>query len=219
MGCGDAKLGGHSEVKHMTDSIPEMIDIVFDLGGETPPASYPFALWTELLRLVPLLAEQKSAGILPLRLTANSDGMLLPKRTRLVLRLPAELADRAIAHLSGQPVEVHGSRMRLGAGKKRTIQPYPTVHAQMVAGASDEVLFMDAIREQLRELGVAGNLICGKRHTLSGGQQAIHGFSLVIYDLKPDASLKLQYAGLGESRKYGCGIFIPYKVISGLSED
>jgi len=26
----------------------------------------------------------------------------------------------------------------------------------------------------------------------------------------------LLYAGLGSHRKYGCGVFVPYKVISGL---
>jgi hypothetical protein len=40
-----------------------------------------------------------------------------------------------------------------------------------------------------------------------------------VHDLKSDASLKLQYAGLGESRQYGCGIFVPYKAITGLNDD
>jgi CRISPR-associated protein Cas6 len=203
----------------MTTHVPEMIDIVFDLGGETLPASYPFALWAELVRRAPLLAEQRLAGILPLRLAANSDGMLLPKRTKLVLRLPAALADQAAAQLSEQNIEVHGSRLQLGKGNKRPIQPYPTIHAQMVAGVTDEVLFMDDIDIQLKKLGISGNLICGKRHTLTSDHQSIQGFSLVIHDLKPEASLKLQYAGLGGSRQFGCGIFIPYKVISGLSDE
>lgn len=201
----------------MTRIVPEMIDLVFDLGGETLPASYPFALWTELLRLAPHLTEQ--SGIIPLRLSSNSEGMLLPKRVKLVLRLPTELADQTTTDLSDQQLEVAGSRLQLGKAKTRPILPYPTIHAQMVAGVVDEVLFMEDIGLQLGELGVAGKLICGKRHTLTGGQQQIHGFSLVIHDLKPEASLKLQYAGLGSSRQFGCGIFIPYKVIAGLSDD
>ena len=203
----------------MTDNVPEMIDIVFDLGGETLPASYPFALWAGLLRLAPQLAEQRHIGILPLRLATTGDGMLLPKRAKLILRLPAALADQTTPRLSGQQIEVAGSRLRLGRGEKRLIQPSPTIHAQMVAGLTDEVLFMDDINTQLAGLGVSGNLICGKRHTLTGEQQSVHGFSLVIHDLKPEASLKLQYAGLGGARQFGFGIFIPYKVISGLSDD
>jgi CRISPR-associated protein Cas6 len=203
----------------MVTNVPEMIDIVFDIGGEMLPASYPFALWAELVRLAPQLAEQRHTGILPLRLAPNSDGMLLPKRAKLVLRLPESFADQATARLSDQQIKVEGSRLQFGKGKKRLILPYPTIHAQMVAGVADEVLFMNDIDSQLRELGTSGNLICGKRHTLTGSQQSIHGFSLVIHDLKPEASLRLQYAGLGGNRQFGCGMFIPYKVISGLSDE
>jgi len=39
----------------------------------------------------------------------------------------------------------------------------------------------------------------------------------VIHNLKPEDSLRLQYTGLGSDRQYGCGIFVPYKVISDLS--
>ena len=203
----------------MTTSISEMIDVVFDLGGETPSASYPFALWAELLRLSPQLQEEFNVGILPLRLSESSDGMLLPKRTRLAVRLPLTLAEQTIAQLSNQVLKVEGCRMQLGKGKTKPIQFYPTIHAQMVAGESDEAAFMEDIAKQLKLLGVTGNLICGKQHTLKGKNESIHGFSLVIHDLKAEASLKLQYAGLGSSRHLGCGIFIPYKVISGLSDD
>jgi CRISPR-associated protein Cas6 len=225
MGSRHAELGEYPKMnmpgtnKPMAIGIPEMTDIAFDLGGESLRASYPFSLWAGLARLAPLLEEQKYAGILPLRLAANSDGMLLPKRAKLILRLPAELAGPVTALLSEQQIEVDGSRLNLGKGKARPILPSPTLHAQIVAGITDEVQFMADINLQLHKLGVAGNLICGKRHTITGKQQSIHGFSLVIHDLKPEASLKLQYAGLGGSRQFGCGIFIPYKVISGLSDD
>jgi len=220
VGGSHEKLGGYSkEIDIMTNRIPEMFDMMFELGGETPSAAYPFSLWAELLRLAPQLAEQRHAGILPLRLPANSEGMLLQKRARLILRLPAEPGEQIAAHLTGQEIVVNGRPLHIGKGAKRLIQAYPTVHAQMVAGASDEVLFMADINTQLSELGVAGNLICGRKHVLTDELQSIQGYSLVIHDLKPDASLKLQYAGLGGSRRFGCGIFVPYKVISGLSDD
>src|SRR4030067_490848 len=75
------------------------------------------------------------------------------------------------------------------------------------------------IKKQLGELSITGKLICGRRLTINGGQNPIQGYSLVLHDLKAEASLQLQYLGLGEDRQFGCGIFIPYKVISGLSED
>ena len=77
-------------------------------------------------------------------------------------------------------------------------------------------MFMDGIRKRLSEMDITANLVCGMRRTLAGGQRTIHGYSLVVHDLKPEASLQLQYAGLGEERHFGCGIFVPHKIISGL---
>lgn len=202
-----------------TRKIPVMVDMVFELGGESPSASYPFALWEELLRLAPLLAEQTHVGMLPLRLSGNDTGMPLPRRTKLALRLQEEIADQVAELLTEQLIMVEGSRLLLGKGKKRPIQHYPTIHAPIVASASDEVQFMADIAAQLKELGVIGNLICGRHQVLSSDKQRIEGYSLVIHDLKSDASLKLQYAGLGDFREFGCGVFIPYKVISGLDDD
>jgi CRISPR-associated protein Cas6 len=200
-------------------NILEMIDMVFDLEGGTLPAAYHIALWDALLRHVPQLAEEKLVGVLPLRSTVNSQGMLLAKRTKLVMRMPTVLAKPASSGLSGQQLDIAGSTMRVGAAKTRPIQPYPTIHAQLVTGSSDEALFVEDIRKQMGELGVTGKLICGKRITINGGQRSIHGYSLVLHDLKAEASLQLQYAGLGDERQFGCGIFVPYKVITGLSED
>jgi len=200
----------------MADDTPEMIDLMFDLDGGILPGSYPFALWAALLHHLPQLAEEQQVGILPLRLSESQEGMLLPKRAKLVLRLSSALADHAVAGLQGRQLDVSGNPLLLGSGKKRTIQPSPTLHAQLVSGASDEVLFLDIVNAQLGKMGITGNLICGMRRTLTGDQQSIQGYSLVVHDLKPEDSLLLQYAGLGEGRQYGCGIFVPYKVISGL---
>jgi len=197
--------------------MPEMIDMVFDLGGGTLSAAYPFALWAALICRAPRLAEEKLVGVLPLRTAESNEGMLLPKRAKLVLRLPAALAEHAATALSGRRLDVTGEgTMQLGKCRPRSILHSPTIHAQLVAGATDEMLFTNGIINRLSEMGIAGKLICGKRGTLAGDRQSIHGYSLVIHDLKPEASLHLQYAGLGENRQFGCGIFVPHKVISGL---
>jgi CRISPR-associated protein Cas6 len=200
-------------------NISEMIDMVFDLEGGTLPAAYRHALWTALLGQFPRLAEEKLVGVLPLRSTVSGQGMLLAKRAKLAIRMPTALAESAASSLTGQQLDIGGSTIRIGDVKKRPIQPYPTIHAELVTGSDDEVVFVEDIRDQMGELGVAGKLICGKRIAVNDGQRSIHGYSLVLHDLKPEASLLLQYAGLGVDRQFGCGIFVPYKVITGLSED
>lgn len=205
-------MGAGTEVSKAT---AEMIDLVFDLHGETLPPDYPFALWAELARLVPELAENEAVGVLPLKVAESGGHVLLAKRTKLVLRMPQDLVQAAAA-LAGARLDLARGILTLGGMKKRELLPHPTLHAQLAAGADDEMEFMEAVQARFTALEISANTICGRRRTLSDGRQSISGYSLVVHDLKPEASLLLQSAGMGEGRRYGCGIFMPYKVISDL---
>ncbi|HLP99354.1 MAG TPA: type I-MYXAN CRISPR-associated protein Cas6/Cmx6 [Sideroxyarcus sp.] len=199
----------------MSHPAPGMIDAVFDVSGGTLPPDYPFALWDALLAHVPALAEDALVGVLPLKTAESEAGRLLPKRAKLVLRLPARFAGHCDT-LSGRQLDIGVTTLRLGSGKLRDIQPYSTLHAHLVTGAEDEVEFLQEMTARLAELGIAGKLICGMRNRMTAPDRMIHGYSLVVHDLKPDASLQLQYTGLGAERRFGCGIFIPYKAITDL---
>jgi CRISPR-associated protein Cas6 len=192
-----------------------MIDVVFEISGGTLPVAYPYELWNELARLVPELGDEENIGVIPLRMAASKEGMLIPKRAKLVLRLPHELAD-VVSSLAQKQMQVADSELQLGSCKTRPIQYYPTLHAQLVTGADDEIAFVTEVESALAAMGVEAKLICGQRRTLAGSDRTISGYSLVLHDLKPEDSLRVQYTGLGKERRFGCGIFVPYKVISGL---
>ncbi len=191
------------------------IDISFDLHGESIPADYPHKLWEALLRIAPALAASEAVGVIPLRGPNNNGELLLPKRAKLALRLPMDLLDAALA-LSEQALQIGDATVQLGQGKTREIQPYPTLHAHLVVGPTDEVEFMAMVDATLATLEVSSKLICGRHHRLNIHEQDISGFSLVMHDLTPEDSLRVQYVGMGTGRNLGCGIFVPYKVISGL---
>ncbi len=193
----------------------EMIDVVFEISGGTLPIAYPYALWNELVRLAPQLGDDEDVGVVPLRMAVSNEGMLLPKRAKLVLRLPQALVD-AVSDLAQKQMRVAGSELHLGSCKTRSIQHYPTLHAQLVTGADDEIAFVKEVESALAAMDVEAKLICGQRHTLADADNAISGYSLVLHDLTPEGSICVQYAGLGKGRQFGCGIFVPYKVISGL---
>lgn len=192
----------------------DMIDIVFDLRGSMVPPGYRFDLWDEIVRALPWLEDESRAGILPLKGAASRDGMLLPQRAKLTLRLPATSVRLAMT-LSGQALQVGGNLLEVGPGREKTLEPYPTLHAHLVESAHDEAVFLEDVEKTLRELDIACKLICGKHQKLDG-RQALSGYSLVVHDLKPHGSLRLQQVGLGGYRRFGCGIFIPHKTISGL---
>jgi len=199
----------------MKNKIPDMLDMVFDLKGGFVAEGYAFALWDEVVNILPWIDAEELAGILPLRGSASGEIMLLSLRSKLVLRLPAELAAQAEA-LSGQELNLGSGSLHVGAFTERALQPYTTLHAHLVEGEEDEETFLDGVAARLQEMGVACKWICGKHHTVRGTGQVLSGFSLVLHDLKPDDSLQIQRAGLGGSRRFGCGIFVPYKAISGL---
>ncbi|ADE11921.1 type I-MYXAN CRISPR-associated protein Cas6/Cmx6 [Sideroxydans lithotrophicus] len=199
----------------MTSPHAEMIDLVFEISGGTLPIAYHYELWDELTRLVPQLGECEEVGVIPLRMASSNEGMLIPKRAKLALRLPLELAD-IVSALAQKQMQVANSELQLGSCKTRPIQHYPTLHAHLVTGADDELSFIEEVSSALAAMGVEAKLICGQRHTLANGERTISGYSLVLHDLNPEDSLRVQYTGLGKERRFGCGIFVPYKVISGL---
>jgi CRISPR-associated protein Cas6 len=201
--------------RQVTAHRAEMVDVVFEISGGILPAAYPYALWNELTRLVPQLGEDENVGVIPLRTAASNEGMLLPKRAKLILRLPLELAGIA-SGLEQMQMRVSGSELRLGSCRIRPIQPYSTLHAQLVTGSNDEIAFVEEVESALAAMGVEAKLICGQHHMLADADNAICGYSLVLHDLTPEGSLRVQYTGLGKGRRFGCGIFVPYKVISGL---
>lgn len=199
----------------MTSPNIEMVDVVFEISGGTLPHAYHYELWEELVRLLPLLGENEHIGVIPLRLAESKEGGLLPKRAKMVLRLPRELAE-AVSGMEQKRLRVAGSELHLGSSRIRQIEHYPTLHAQLVTGAEDEILFVAEVESALAAMGVKASLICGQRKALTDGERIIEGYSLVLHDLTPEGSLRVQYSGLGSERRFGCGIFVPYKVISSL---
>ncbi len=199
----------------LSAGMEEMTDVVFAVAGRTLPADHAFALWAEIARILPWMDAEEQAGILPLRAPDHGDDLVLPRRARLVLRVPVRQAE-AVQQLCGQALNVGGHKLAVGEAHERPLLPSPTLHAQLVASDLDEDAFLQAMAAELKHAGIAGNLICGKRHTLPGSAGKIAGFSLVLHELEPQAALSLQCCGLGNQRHFGCGIFIPYKVIANL---
>lgn len=193
----------------------EMTDIMFDLKGDFVPSGYPFPLWREIAKILPWLKDQLHAGILPLKGAASGEGMLLPKRAKLTVRIPEKFEMQAMA-LSGKRIDIEGHLLEIGQGKKRPIEAYPTLKAQIVESMKSEASFLEEAGRDLAALGIPCKWICGKRQTLQFGSETVSGYSLVVHELKPESSVRLQQVGLGNFRRFGCGIFVPHKTIAGL---
>ncbi|MEW6562676.1 MAG: type I-MYXAN CRISPR-associated protein Cas6/Cmx6 [Pseudomonadota bacterium] len=192
-----------------------MTDVVFELRGDRLPADYAFGLWDEIVRCVPALAEDALTGVHPLRLAAGTEECLLPKRAKLVVRASAGLVLQAL-RLSGARLQVGGEALEVGRAVERELTHFSTLQAHLVVGAGDEQAFLEEIDVVMNARGIAAKRICGKRMAIGDPTRGLSGYALVLHELKPEASLALQYEGLGAGRCYGCGIFVPHKVIAGI---
>jgi CRISPR-associated protein Cas6 len=199
----------------MADDSDNAVDIAFNLEGKSLPADYSFALMQAVARLLPWIESEPAAGIHPLRAAkTDANDLLLPRRAKLVLRLPERRAQEAMA-LCGRELTVCGHRLKVGAAGMRRLLPYATLHAHFVtAGSQDELDFLKDIGVRLQALRTPCEVVCGKRRMLRAGETEIAGFSLMLHGLGLEHSILVQRIGLGDRRLLGCGIFVGHKSVA-----
>ena len=81
--------------------------------------------------------------------------------------------------------------------------------------AENEARFLRRIASELAAMRITiRKALCGKLTVFYTPDRAIPTRSLLLADLRPEESLRLQQHGLGPRRELGCGIFIPHKGIA-----
>lgn len=189
-----------------------VVDVLYAIDGTALPQDHRFELMGEITRCLPWLKAEIGVGIHPIRAARDDDGrLLLPRRAKLVVRLP-ERQVTAAAALIGQKLDVGGWTLRVGAAVVRKLVPHGTLYAHFVtATTDDEQVFLAEIGARLGELKTPCKLVCGKRHVFPAGHRQVVGYSLMVHDLTREHSLLLQQVGLGGDRQLGCGIFVPHR--------
>ena len=189
-----------------------MLDVVFPLAGRQLPRDHAQVVSDALCEVAPWLAQEASAGIHPVKLVPGLDAQaLLSGRVRLLLRVPRTRA-ATLAELAGVSLDVAGEKLVLGVPHTRELLGHATLYAYSVAAAtSDELAFMQTVAEELDALGIRGQTVCGKHHSMALANGRADCFSLMLHGLAVDHSLLLQQRGLGGRRLLGCGIFVPHK--------
>ena len=192
----------------------QVVDVVFDVEGESLPADYAWPLAQAIERRLPWLAGEPHAGVHPLKAPPPAGGIvLLAQRVKLTLRVPEARWEDCVA-LAGAELDVAGSRLRIGGGRPRALVPSATVAAQRVAGAAtDPAAFEAEVAEALAALAIACDLISGRPRQGRAGARAIAGFALTLHGLGAADSVRVQAVGIGEHRRLGWGLFVPAKTI------
>lgn len=188
-------------------------DLAFELSGGELPADYPAALAAAVLAHLPWAAADPLFGIHRINAPLTDAGYLLSRRSRLQLRVgKSRLADAAA--LVGQTLEFGATRLSVGRATPRPLTAFPTLGAPLVVNTrADELAFLEDLGMQLELLGVDAGVICGKPAEVAGPTRTLRGFAVVLHELSPADSLRIQKLGLGGARRLGCGLFTHHKII------
>lgn len=190
----------------------DMVDLAFPVSASRLPPGYRLALGRALVSRLPWLGSPAGGGVHPLKTVASTTGeALLPRRARLLLRLPRAQTAEATA-LAGRPLGPDCGDARLGEPVLRELTPHTTLYAHFVdAEGDDEVSFVARCLQQLQALAVRAEPICGRVQRIAGPQGDLTGYSLMLHGLSRTDSLRMQADGLGPWRWLGCGLFVPHK--------
>jgi CRISPR-associated protein Cas6 len=203
----------------------DMVDLVYPIACQYLPVDHGYALGQAIVQVLSWLPDEDGSGVHPIQVAisahgwerpAGADDLLhLSKRTRLVIRVPRQRMEDAKA-LVGRELDVRGQPLMItGEPTVRPLQPNATLYSRNVAlEADDEDGFLSAAAELLERLDIlVRKMLPGKITVIDTPGGPLVTRSLLLADLAAEESLRLQQRGLGPSRYFGCGLFIPYKGI------
>lgn len=225
------------EDKATSREIPtaNVIDLGFSIQCRQLPVDHLYALSNALQQALPDLRED-GIGIHGIHIAGSQNGWerpdpalgqyLLPsRRTRLMIRVPKGLVASVVHTLQGTTLDIDGYELTLGAVKEKALIHCNTLYARHVlmqgdAEEDDENLFLQRMADELQDKGIeVRKALCGKTSQISTAQEPLFSRSLMIADVSPAESIKLQQQGLGQHQHLGCGLFLPMKGIQHLEAD
>ncbi len=205
-----------------------MVDVVYAIECRALPVDHAWPLSRAVTGALPWLKDDPRAGVHTIHVAESGNGWMRPgnpddllqlsRRTKLALRLPVERLGDARS-LTGQTLDVAGHRMAVGEASERPLSDLTTLFARYIVAeeAGSEESFLKAMHSALRAMGITPKkMLCGIEHRIRTPDGPLRTRSLMLAELSPDESRRLQEQGLGSSRYLGCGLFLPHKGIQEL---
>jgi CRISPR-associated protein Cas6 len=203
----------------------EVTDISFQIRCRCLPVDHAWALSEAVQRVLPWIRSEAGAGVHTIHVAESGNGWVRPegtddllylsRRTKLQLRVPRQRVEDT-RKLTGQTLDVAGHALIVEQATLKPLSAFTTVFSRYVVtdAQKDENAFLAAMAEELGGLGIRPmKMLCGMEKVLATPNGSIHTRSLMLADLTPAESLRLQHAGLGPLRHLGCGLFLPHKDI------
>ncbi len=207
----------------------DIFDLIFRLRGTRLDIDHAYALAQALREhLEPDTCER--IGVHGVRLPGSGNGWYPPqdsaaelplsRRARLVIRVHRD--DReAVTRITDRRLQIGHQAVEVGDSSIRLLSSLGTVYSRAVAcdPAQTEDEFMHQVAGELKAMDIdVSKMICGKTGQIRIGDQQIHTRALLVADLEPEESVRLQQRGIGDDHLLGCGLFVPHKGIAAVYE-
>ncbi|MBX2835734.1 MAG: type I-MYXAN CRISPR-associated protein Cas6/Cmx6 [Gammaproteobacteria bacterium] len=215
--------------------VAQAVDVVFRIQCKQLPVDHAEPLASSLLTIAPWMENLPYVGIHSVHVAGSQNGwerpddslgerLMLSKRTRLRIRMPLSHADQLVDALSHSQLSISGEPMAILSGTVRPFEPITNLFARSCHFGKpadpelDESEFTQKVVSHCLEIGFSPNkILCGKSRTIYCGEGPIYGRSVLIADIPPQYSLKLQEVGIGSGQLLGCGILLPHKDTAAVS--
>lgn len=207
----------------------DILDLSFALRCKQLPIDHAWDLFVAIRAALPWFEAEPLAGVHTIHVAESGNGWLRPedqsgllipsRRTRLELRLPKERIAAAKA-LSGQTLNWATYELALGEAKEKPFSNAAVLFARYVLSSETETeaQFLQRMAADIQQQAQfkVKKMLCGRSHHLQTPQARLFTRHLMLADLDNETSIRLQQIGLGEGRKFGCGLLLPHKGIKTL---
>nr|VFJ45429.1 MAG: CRISPR-associated protein Cas6, subtype MYXAN [Candidatus Kentron sp. DK] len=209
-----------------------ILDYAYRIRCHTLPVEHIYPLSETIAAILPWIDDEPAIGIHSIHVADSGNGWIRPtgkdsndllflsRRTRLVLRLPRDLLPKA-RDLEGRTLTINGNTLTVEKGQKKPLIPSSTLFARYIVTQEheEETRFVDYLIDQFHTLDITPRkILCGRTNVIRTPKAPIHTRSVLIAELSPAESLRLQQNGIGPNRRLGCGLFIPHKGIGPVSK-
>lgn len=207
----------------------DVFDLVFKLRGKSLDIDHAYALSKALQEhLDPDTCAR--IGVHGVHMAGSGNGWIrseqidaelpLSRRARLVIRVHRDDSD-AVTQITNRRLQIGMQPVEIGASSIRKLSSLGTVHARAIRcdQQQSEDDFLQQVADELEAMNIGvSKMLCGRPGLIRNGDEVIFTRALMVADLQPEESVRLQQQGIGDGRMLGCGLFVPHKGIDAVYE-
>tara|TARA_B110000238_G_C16129675_1_gene440824 strand:- start:537 stop:1226 length:690 start_codon:yes stop_codon:yes gene_type:complete len=208
----------------------DIVDVNFKIKCAQLPLDHAHQLSEAIIKQLPWIESSEYAGIHLIHGAESGNGWIRPtdpdelifpsRRTLFTIRTPQEHVEDVRA-LDGTSINVCDASIEFSKPTIRKLSKLTTIFARYVLAdqIDDETSFLNEMIVLLAKKNIRPNkMMSGRATIMKFPGKTLGARSLMIDGLDVTESVLLQQQGLGDGRKFGCGLFLPHKGIDAVNE-